>query len=663
MGLEDPKDLRARIRKFLILTNERKKKMSIKTLRKHIAVTATTALLVGVLSAVSTSVANAATSTTHPNAGTANIAEYSGTVVTSSTTPGSMMVATTSNTGTSAAVATSIDTETTEMSATCDSLDVSSLSKGLLQKDTSSGIAQTATVLAGGVLSLYSCTATAVSFKASGGSFVAYGLGNTGWTYNADNSQVWSPNYATAAGTGVAALWTAPTTVGTYTVSLYGGYYTNSAGATVISTATLGVTPPILAANITVSVVAASKGGSYEATESYCQAVRGTTASVSSNVDTAGPAANGESWSIDFALNDAYGKNLLASTALVATATNGALLAFGTAGSTPVAGTTSTITSSTEGDDDTIRVSQPTAGVPLTTTVTLTANGKVVCTKTVSIAGTVSALTIPAANIAVQDLSQTTGSDAWFTGDTRTGTFYVVATDSVGNRLATPSTLGTYGVDSATLGTTVTAVTFGSGNDLATSTSSTSVNSATVGTHVCAATAGTQTGVKITFTLANGTVVTSAPINLSCGDDAATYTASFDKAKYVSGDVAKLTVSFKDSKGNAANNVDQVGTHTIVVPGMTLVSASGAATTVPKAGSKLEYTYTVGQTAGKYAAVVDFTAGTTVLATFATVQNPSYEITSGGDTTTNADVLKSIVALIASINKQIQALQKLILKR
>ena len=30
---------------------------------------------------------------------------------------------------------------------------------------------------------------------------------------------------------------------------------------------------------------------------------------------------------------------------------------------------------------------------------------------------------------------------------------------------------------------------------------------------------------------------------------------------------------------------------------------------------------------------------------------------------TNEDVLKSIVALIASINKQIQALQKLILKR
>ena len=660
MELGDPKDLRARIRKFLILTNERKK-MSIKTLRKHIAVTATTALLVGVLSAMNTSVANAATSTTHPNAGTAQSTEYSGSIVTNATTTGSMMVATGSNSTTSASVSTALDTETTQMSATCDLAEDGALSKGLLQKDTSSGIAQTATVLAGGVLSLYSCIATAVAFKASAGSFVAYGLGNTGWSYNASNSTAWSPNSTVA--TAVAALWTAPSTVGTYTVSLYAGYYTTSTGTQVIaSSSSPAATPPILAANITVSVVASSTGGAYAATESYCQAVRGTTASVSSNVDTAGPTANGESWSIDFALNDAYGKNLAASTALVATATNGALLAFGSAGSTPVAGTTSTIVTSSEGDDDTIRVSQPTAGAPLTTTVTLSANGTVVCTKTVSIAGTVAALTIPAANIAVQDLSQTTGSNAWFAGDTRVGTFYVVATDSVGNRLATPSTLGTFGVDSATLGTTVTGVTFGSGNDLATSTSSSSPSSATVGNHVCAATAGTQKGVKINFTLANGTVITAAPIDLICANDAATYTASFDKAKYVSGDVAKLTVSFKDSKGFAANNVDQVGGHTVVVPGMTLVSASGAATAVPKAGSKLEYTFTVGQTAGKYAAVVDF-GGTTELATYYTVQNPSYEITSGGDTTSNADVLKSIVALIASINKQIQALQKLILKR
>jgi hypothetical protein len=65
-------------------------------------------------------------------------------------------------------------------------------------------------------------------------------------------------------------------------------------------------------------------------------------------------------------------------------------------------------------------------------------------------------------------------------------------------------------------------------------------------------------------------------------------------------------------------------------------------------------------TAGTYTGIVDFTGLTAVAAVKST---PTYKLSTGGDTTTNADVLKSIVALIASINKQIQALQKLILKR
>jgi hypothetical protein len=69
---------------------------------------------------------------------------------------------------------------------------------------------------------------------------------------------------------------------------------------------------------------------------------------------------------------------------------------------------------------------------------------------------------------------------------------------------------------------------------------------------------------------------------------------------------------------------------------------------------------TAGMTAGTYSGIVDFTDLTAVAATKQTV---TYKLSTGGDTTTNADVLKSIVALIASINKQIQALQKLILKR
>jgi hypothetical protein len=97
---------------------------------------------------------------------------------------------------------------------------------------------------------------------------------------------------------------------------------------------------------------------------------------------------------------------------------------------------------------------------------------------------------------------------------------------------------------------------------------------------------------------------------------------------------------------------------------LTAVSATGAAAGLGLTGSKT-YTYTVGtasgMTAGTYVSIIDFT--TLTGAETAVKATPSYKLTTGGDSTTNADVLKSIVALIASINKQIQALQKLILKR
>jgi len=96
---------------------------------------------------------------------------------------------------------------------------------------------------------------------------------------------------------------------------------------------------------------------------------------------------------------------------------------------------------------------------------------------------------------------------------------------------------------------------------------------------------------------------------------------------------------------------------------LTPISATGSAPFLDKNGAKT-YTYSVGGnsaiTAGSYVSVIDFG---TLTAVAATKQTPSYKVSTGGDTTSNADVLKSIVALIASINKQIQALQKLILKR
>jgi hypothetical protein len=74
------------------------------------------------------------------------------------------------------------------------------------------------------------------------------------------------------------------------------------------------------------------------------------------------------------------------------------------------------------------------------------------------------------------------------------------------------------------------------------------------------------------------------------------------------------------------------------------------------------YTFTVGGssavTAGAYVAIVEYASLLN-----GTKQTPAYKVSTGSSDVSNAEVLKSIVALIASINKQIAALQKLILQR
>jgi len=199
----------------------------------------------------------------------------------------------------------------------------------------------------------------------------------------------------------------------------------------------------------------------------------------------------------------------------------------------------------------------------------------------------------------------------------------------------------------------------------ATVTSSSSAGRLSTGTYTCGATAGEVKTAKFDFTnTSSGKVVTSDAFSLRCADNPYSMTASFDKASYVQGEIATLTVKFLDSKGNPANSTSDTGPWTGVTPMLTNISTTGAAGGLDKNGEK-KFTYTVGTTsgitAGKYTAVINYTTLTS--AGTATAQTPTYSVTTGGDTTSNADILKSIVALIASINKQIQALQKLILKR
>jgi hypothetical protein len=353
---------------------------------------------------------------------------------------------------------------------------------------------------------------------------------------------------------------------------------------------------------------------------------------------------------------------------IVATVTGDAYISIGNGAQN--AGTGKTVvaygTGAAGSSFDALRITQATAGAPTTATVAITFNGVTICTKTVTIRGVAASITIE--NVATNDLSATQLNQDWLsdatqigTGGSRAGHYTITLKDSAGN-IVVPASSGEFSMDPTTTTTTVTAL--GVNSAVATSTSSSSSFSKSVGTFTCGPTAGSS-DVKLRHTsAATGVTITSPAFTARCADDPYTYTVGFDKASYTQGEIATMTVSFLDSKGFAANSLDTPGAVSMILPFMTLVTATGSATALPNNKGQIVYTMTVGTsvglTPGTYTGVVDFSALTAVAAVKAT---PTYKITTGGDTTTNADVLKSIVALIASINKQIQALQKLILKR
>jgi len=628
--------------------------MSKSTLRKRIALTATTALFAGMLSVASAPVASAAQ--LHVSANSANIA------LSAEASDTTTYVATAENTG-GAAVVSPVGV------AGAAAVVTSARSTRLLSKDTSTGTAQTVTMLTSGVLSLYANATTSTAFTATSGSFSsATGSAFAGQflaaTYGDPTTKVMLTGVGDFAATGIAVLWTAPSSAGTYTISKYSAIVGTTPTLTTPSNGTL-------TGQITVTVVAASSGGAYSGTYSACYTKTTVTGAVNLGTNTADSTSssvtNGNQWYIGIALNDAYAANLSAGN-LVATATNGGVVNITSTGdgSALSAGTGSTQVVYGTGEQAMVRIDQPTAGAPLTTTVTVTYNGTTVCTKTVTISGAPASVNI--SKVATGDLSSTTVNASWLqdpagigTGGARSGHYYVQLKDSAGN-IVVPASSAEFSMDPATTTTTVTALAVNA--FVATSTSSTSSYSSSVGTFTCGPVAGSS-AVKLRHTsAATGVTITSPAFTARCADNPYTYTVSTDKAAYTQGEIGIMTVKFLDSKGNAANSVTTTGASEMILPMLTLVTATGSATAITDANGEIKYTFTVGNasgmTAGTYSGIVDFTALTAVAATKAT---PTYKLSSATSDVAFSEILKSVVALIASINKQIQALQKLILKR
>jgi hypothetical protein len=396
---------------------------------------------------------------------------------------------------------------------------------------------------------------------------------------------------------------------------------------------------------ISVSWVATCANNVYSASESLIQvrddsSAAGTTTTL--DEPTGLVRSNGETSYIALATEDAYGTPLSGAGSLIATATNGAVINWDSAPTVQ----SSTAYLATRGATNTeLYVTQGLANKdkPLTTTVTITLDGAVIGTKTITFRGV-------ASKIVVTDV--TVGK----TGDSSTGRGYFAAVvqDSAGNNLLSATV-----EDDATANTA-------SGSGIVASVAVSSVShtdgtkpTASVGTlgrYTCTTSGATTLSVKhVTNSITGASIKGSFPV--ACGNVLDTWTLSMDKATYAPGEIATLTVSGKDAKGFAVNSFDDLGTIEYSFGGMTAITAPTSTDSFDSSVGAKKYTFSVGTSEGAFVGTFKIAGATDTAAK--TVQ---YKV-AGAAGVSNADVLKAIVSLIASINKQIAALQKALLRR
>jgi trimeric autotransporter adhesin len=286
-------------------------------------------------------------------------------------------------------------------------------------------------------------------------------------------------------------------------------------------------------------------------------------------------------------------------------------------------------------------VAQGTLNAGVATTCTVTVNNVVLGTKSITIKGDLAK---------IEASLRTSGESGTAAGAATAGTISYKYFDSAGNRLGTSDS----GLGDPSLTATGSALI----NAISSVTATTKDTTGRLSFGCVGATKSGDVSLVIKRTNAAGATISAPAFTASCGGALDTYTASLDKATYQTGDIATLTIKGLDANGKAVNDAVTAGASAaIAVTGMTPVTTP--ATTDAFSGGTLVYTYKVDNEPGNYVASVYLpSAGTQ---TAAVVSKATITAQAGG--VSNADVLKAIVSLIASINKQIAALQKALLRR
>ena len=353
-----------------------------------------------------------------------------------------------------------------------------------------------------------------------------------------------------------------------------------------------------------------------------------TAGTLTSSVDVAGSTTvvNGGTGYINIRAMDAYAAQLSTNGVIQASATGGAVVAFDAAPTTQVNAAAKT------GTAGVLYVVQGTANEnkPVNTTVTITFNGTVLATKTITFTGRAESILVTGV-----DIAQSNGA--------RTGTYDFVVKDAAGNQLAgvTPT------ADTTKYTAQVTAVSVGGAS---------SATAVQTGGWTCASTSGSAT-VRIAHTRADATTIYSNDFVAACAGGVNKYTAVLDKNDYKPGEIATLTISATDINGAKVHGAATLGAGVAVSGGgLTAITAPTSADVFDVAGTRT-IKFTVGNTTGSFNLVVDLPA---YVATDS-AKTVAYTVADGA--VSNAQVLSAIVALIAKINDQIVKLQKLLTKQ
>ena len=617
--------------------------MSTKTISKRIALGTVVALGAGVLSLVSVSSANAYTGANNNSA---------------AGTAGPAAAADVMNIGTAANITGSVVTElknagspgTTNSSVGL--VNVSDISGGLV-----AGTTQTATLLSTGKLVVY----TSTTAPGTAGSNVVISV--TGGTLSANNAATGINSATTAAAVAVVTSGEFVVTVSPNSGATSMQVVMYDAGTTIGSASASSPTAGTLVGSINVTIASSSSAGTVSTAKSgvyYTHAVAGVTGLTADDSTTAteanpngGTSASGVVQTSLVRVRDAYGTAIVSTTGLLtANATNGAYVQL----SNPVTAGTATQSSAFMAgsansgifDNVVVTVKDPTAGAPLSTTVTLAYNGVTIGTKTYAFTGDITKITLSAA------------SNGSITSPT-TGTATIAFSDSAGNAIypATSSTAypgANIAIDPNAVNTVLTA-----GTMITYPTSTT----AGVYNFTCGTVAAGKASLTVRFTNPSGVVTTSNALAISCANSPYTYAAALDKSTYSPGDIATLTVTFKDSKGNVASDVAGGIAASGSLPsisGGNMALVNAAAATDATTNGVITYKLIVGApTSDPYGGQLVVSFPVVNANAVAAAQTVGYKITSGG--TSLNDVLKGIVSLIASINKQIAALAKLVTKK